>query len=71
MDEMMMDNNNYQAQDDGSAYYGEVNQDQHQDMLLQINQMEDNAYGDEDMLLNDDGTNMQDLMGEDGGVSED
>lgn len=71
MDEMMMENNNYQAQDDGSAYYGEVNQDQHQDMLLQINQMEENAYGDEDMLLNDDGTNMQDLMGEDGGVSED
>lgn len=68
---MMMDNINYQAQDDGSAYYGDVNQDQQQDLLQQINQIEEHAYGDEDMLLNDDGTNMQDLMGEDGGVSED
>lgn len=68
---MMMDNINYQAQDDGSAYYGDVNQDQQQDLLQQINQIEEHAYGDEDMLLNDDGTNMQDLMGEDAGVSED
>ena len=71
-DEMMMENNNYQVPQDG-AYYGDVNQDelQQNDMLLQINQMEENAYGDEDMLLNDDGTNMQDLMGEDGGLSDD
>jgi hypothetical protein len=71
-DEMMMENNNYQVPQDG-AYYGDVNQDelQQNDMLLQINQMEENAYGDEDMLLNDDGTNMQDLMGQDGGLSDD
>lgn len=71
-DEMMMENNNFQVPQDG-AYYGDVNQDelQQNDMLLQINQMEENAYGDEDMLLNDDGTNMQDLMGQDGGLSDD
>jgi hypothetical protein len=40
-------------------------------MILNNNQMEENAYGDEDMLLNDDGTTMQDLMGEDGGLSDD
>lgn len=71
-DEMMMENNNFQVPQDG-AYYGDVNQDelQQNDMLLQINQMEENAYGDEDMLLNDDGANMQDLMGQDGGLSDD
>jgi len=68
-DEMMMENNNYQVAQDG-AYYGEEDQQQ-QDMLLQINQMEENAYGDEDMLLNDDGTNMQDLMGEEAGLADD
>lgn len=40
-------------------------------MLLNNNQMDENPYGDEDMLLNDDGTNMQDLMGGDGALSDD
>ena len=67
-DEMMMENNNYQAQDEtDNGYYGDHNLIQ-QDMLLNAqNQIgEDNAYGDEDMLLNDDVTTMQDLMGEGG-----